>query len=118
MTTSASVLVVDASKLGRPGREEHQFEEDELLTVARIVESRLSDGPSVSDPRITQVLVPGAAIDEGNLLGAFKRLQQTEAPDVETLRERSRVLRSTIAQSSALADQAIAELLAIAGEPS
>jgi type I restriction-modification system DNA methylase subunit len=118
MTGNASILVVDASKLGRPGREEHQFEEDELLTVAQIVESRLIDGSSVSNPLITQVLIPGAAIEEGNLLGAFKRLQQTEAPGVETLRERSRVLRRTISESFVLADQAIAELIAIAEESS
>jgi type I restriction-modification system DNA methylase subunit len=83
---SESVLVVDATVLGRAGREEHTFEHSERDEIIRLVQGRLQDS-SVEDTRVPHISVPVDDIRFGQILGAYRQLAQPAAPDPEDLRD-------------------------------
>lgn len=108
---SEDVLLIDATELGRAGREQHQFKEDELERLATAINTRLLGQTPDANSGLTQALVPIPELREGDITRAFQQLRPVQQVDVDELMSTGETLRKRLATSIEESQRAVTRLL-------
>lgn len=111
VVSAEDVLLIDATELGRAGREQHQFQEDELESLAAAINARLLGQTPDENSGLTQALFPIAELREGDIAKAFQQLRPVQRVDVDELMSAGEILRQRLTTSIEESQRAVARLL-------